>query len=175
MEFFRERVEGYSQSVLENKAMEEKERLEEEQRIEGERIERERLEAMEARRKSLLKSLPDEPGVQEDGVITIALRFPDGKSGKRRFLQDTKLCVVFDWVDAMYGIEREKVELSTMTGRRTFDLHSTDHSMTLRDAGLGKLAGLRVRIRETSDIGADENEQDNSGTNDEEDGGDDER
>jgi len=151
MEFLRERISGYSESLKENKAIEDREKQQEETRREMERKEKEHLERIRARRKELVSSLPPEPALgDERNVITIALRFQDGRSGRRRFMPDTLIHVVFDWVDAMFDIEREKVELSTMTGQQTFTLSTTSADVTLEDVGLGKLTGLRVTELKTN-------------------------
>lgn len=66
------------------------------------------------RRKVLLAQLPEEPS---SGGITVALRWTDGTKGQRRFASDgTTMGTLFDWVDAVYGIERERVQLQTLTG-----------------------------------------------------------
>ena len=53
--------------------------------------------------------------------------------------------MVFNWVDAVYGIEREKIELSTMNGQKRFTyMEDGAENRALKDVGLGKMTGLRV-------------------------------
>ena len=119
---------------------------------------------MAQRRSELLKSLPDEPEAGGDGVVTIALRFADGRRGQRRFDGDEAMATVFNWVDALFEMEREGVELSTMTGQKRFVWGNVeDGVMTLSGAGLGKMTGLRVTEIEQGDgedEGSEEEEED---------------
>ena len=73
---------------------------------------------------------------------------------------------VFNWIDAVHGMEREKVELSSMNGARRFvyveeetgDSSDDDEKETSRDGesvnrtleevGLGKMTALRVSVLE---------------------------
>ena len=116
----------------------------------------EHQQAVLTRRSELRKSLPDE--IDDDGddavVITIALRFADGRTGQRRFASDSSLRDVFNWVDAMFELERETVILQTMNGKQAFewdDKGDGDNNMpTLEEAGLGKKVGLRVIEKKVS-------------------------
>lgn len=143
---FKERKEGYKTSVVSDIQRKERERIEEEERIAKEKEEKERVEMLEKRRESLRLSLPDEPSKDVDGVTTIALRFPDGRSGQRRFLPDTPLSVVFNWVDSGFELEREQVILSTMNGQKSFIWEEVD-DILLAESGLGRMTGLRVTVK----------------------------
>jgi hypothetical protein len=133
------------------------ERREQEKKAEMERIaketaEKERLEAMERRRKELLESLPEEPGKEVmENVMTIALRFMDGRSGQRRFTDDTPLRTLFNWVDAKYEMEREQIILTTMNGQKSFSWDEANDSTTLKETGLGRMTGLRVTLAKKSE------------------------
>ncbi len=71
---------------------------------------------------------------------------------------------VFNWVDATHGLEREKIELSTMNGSKTFMYVEADDdddeesgNITLDEVGLGKMTALRVtEIVEKVDKNEDE-------------------
>lgn len=149
-----ERMEGYRSSMEDDRDRERREQEEEEARKAKERAERERRERLEQRRNELRASLPEEPGSDEPNVMTVALRFPDGRHGRRRFGDDTDMNVVFNWVDATFGMEREKIVLSTMNGRQNFTFREEDDEgemITLKGAGLGRLTGFRVtEIKEES-------------------------
>jgi hypothetical protein len=170
IQLLKERNEGYVTSMKEDKAREEKEDLEARAKKEMEEKERLRKEKLEERRKGLIETLPDEPEVGETGVITIALRFTDGSRDQRRFVADTtSMNDVFNWVDAMHGLEREKIELSTMNGSKTFvyveeecdeEEESGGENMTLEETGLGKMTALRVTEIVTDDDAADKEEED---------------
>ena len=158
-ELFVERQKGYADSQVEDREREIQAQREEEERLAKEHEEKERKAAMEQRRKELAESLPDEPEAGCDGVVTIALRFADGRRGQRRFDGDEEMATVFNWVDGMFRMERERVELSTMTGQKKFvwsDVEGGD--VTLTDAGLGKMTGLRVA--EIEDDHEEEGEED---------------
>ena len=119
-ELYVERQKGYADSQVEDRVREIQTQREEEERLAKEQAEKERKAAMEKRRKELAGSLPEEPEAGGDGVVTIALRFADGRRGQRRFDGDEDMATVFNWVDGMFGMERERVELSTMTGQKKF-------------------------------------------------------
>jgi hypothetical protein len=146
-----ERNRGYVGSIQEDEAREAKEVKERQLKEEEEANERDRLRQLEERRQVLLESLAEEPpvvGTPPEDVITIALRFNDGsnKRDRRRFLAETtSINDVCNWIDATHGIEREKLELTTMNGARKFVYAEDDEKdMTLREAGLAKMTALRV-------------------------------
>ncbi|KAL9188932.1 hypothetical protein ACHAXT_011422 [Thalassiosira profunda] len=178
LQLLRERTEGYASSVQEDRAREEKEEREEQKKREEEERERQRVEELEERRKELLEALPEEPEAGA-GVMTIALRFADGKRDQRRFVaEDTSVNDVFNWIDATHKMEREKVELSTMNGARQFRYAEGDDEDggTLEEAGLGRMTALRVseiaeeeeRDEEGSEEGEEEDEYDEEESDDEE-------
>lgn len=140
-QLYKERVEGYKGSVQSDVTRQIQEQKEEQERIAKEKAEQERLEALEKRRAELLESLPEEPDKTVKDAFTIALRFSDGRSGRRRFASDTPLSTIFNWVDASYSIERELVVLTTMNGKLSF---SWEETQTLQESGLTRNTGLRV-------------------------------
>ncbi len=148
--FMKERNEGYKSSMRQDQEREEEERRTEQKRLEEERIQKEKEEALKQRRKSLLESLPEEPSAPGDGVITIALRFGDGRAGQRRFMDDTEIDVLFNWVDALFEMEREGVLLTTMNGQASFSF-GEEEGKTLKDANLGRLVALRVLEKKDRD------------------------
>ena len=148
--FMKERTEGYETSVQQDRKRVEDERKEEERRIEEERIQKEKEEQLKKRRKELLESLPEEPQGTE-GVINIALRFGDGRTGQRKFTDDTHIDTLFDWVDAIFEEEREAIILTTMNGQQSFSFGEDDK--TLNEAGLGRLVAFRVSVKEGSNDG----------------------
>jgi hypothetical protein len=58
--------------------------------------------------------------------------------------------VVFNWVDCTYKMEREKIVLSTMNGKNSFQYEGNPEEedgvsgVTLKSAGLPRMTGLRV-------------------------------
>lgn len=164
-ELFVERQKGYADSQVEDREREIKAQREEEERLAKEQAEKERKAAMEQRRKELVESLPEEPEAGGDGVVTIALRFADGRRGQRRFDGEEDMVTVFNWVDGIFGLERERVELSTMTGQKKFVWDDVeDGDLTLSDAGLGKMTGLRVvEIEDDDEEEGDEEEEESDG------------
>lgn len=143
LKYFKERKEGYQESEKSDKVRQKLEQEDEERRLREELAEQERLEALEERRKELLQSLPEE--ATGNDAKKIALRFTDGRSGQRRFNPDQPMTDVFNWVDVMYEVEREKVILTTMNGKLRFAWD--DRDKTLVDAGLDKNTGFRVSIQ----------------------------
>jgi hypothetical protein len=140
--FYKDRKEGYIDSMQSDKDRLVRERKEEAERVAKEKAEQAQRDALKKRREELRASLPDEPGKDIEGVKTVALRLADGRSCQRRFAPDVTLSTLFDWVDATFEIERETVILTTMNGQNTFSWDSS--SQTLEEAGLGRLVGLRV-------------------------------
>ena len=171
MELFQERTKGYKKSILEDTTREQREKEEEERKQQLEEERREKELALQERRKELLANLPEEPSPasgQNNRVVTIALRFTDGKKGQRRFLDTVEMEQVFNWVDAEFELERESVILTTMNGSLSFDYVSVvEEGILLKDSGLGKMAALRVTIK-VEDEEVEEN-NDESSTDGEED------
>lgn len=207
MKLLKERTQGYQSSIRDDMARENKEiehQAIEEQKKENERS---RLEMLEIRRAKLLANLIDEPSHDiTDGVVTVALRFaitpnaneninkikqlPQQQDLRRRFIaSETRVNDVFDWIDAMFGYEREMLVLSTMNGSKKFmycddddvgvednnnnnnDNDNDDYNkdekkgknVTLDEAGFSKTMALRVteivRNHSTADVAADKNEE----------------
>lgn len=145
LQYFKERKEGYKSSQKSDKERKQQEKEEEERRLAEAQAEKERLEALEERRAQLLEDLPDEPTGGD--VKKIALRFTDGRSGQRKFSSDQSLMDVFNWVDAMFEIERETVILTTMNGKQVL-VWDDAKDKSLEDAGLGKNTGFRVTVQQ---------------------------
>jgi hypothetical protein len=162
--FYKDRKEGYIDSMQSDKDRLERERKEKAERVAKEKAEQAQRDALVKRREELRASLPDEPGKDVEGVKTVALRLADGQSCQRRFAPDVKISTLFDWVDATFEIERETVILTTMNGQNTFSWDSS--SQTLEEAGLGRLVGLRVTISkpETSEKSENGEESANEST-----------
>lgn len=134
-------------------------------------MERERLESIQRRREELRLTLPEEPPPSDDvHVITIALRFADGRTGQRRFMDDTRVDVLFNWVDVEFEMERENVILTTMNGQQSFEFSgetTTDggDESTLGSAGFRRMMGLRVmEKKEPSKIQGEEEEEEEDDT-----------
>jgi len=169
---YRERQEGYKSSIQSDVQRKEDEKKAEAERVANEKAEQERLAALEERREELKDSLPDEPAKDATGAITIALRFADGRAGQRRFDASTPLTTVFNWVDALYGLERERINLTTMNGQKTFSWDDIGET-TLKEAGLGRMTGLRVMEKQAEEEITEkkaEEEDDTDENEDEEDG-----
>eukprot|EP00536_Pseudo-nitzschia_multiseries_P016093 jgi/Psemu1/220138/e_gw1.1019.2.1 len=143
LQLYKERQEGYIDSVQsdnERKLREAKEAAEQKAR---EVKEAARQAEIDARRQELRQSLPEDVK-GGNNVKKIALRFPDGRSGQRGFAADEPLTVLFNWVDAMFEIERETVVLTTLNGKQTFEWEGDESTTTLEDAGLNRMTALRV-------------------------------
>ena len=167
VQYFKERKEGYLESVQSDVQRRKEEEEEEAERMAKEQAERERKEAIANRREELKLSLPPEV---KNGVKskTIALRFGDGRSGQRRFASNTPFTTIFNWVDAIYEIERELVVLTTLNGKQTF---SWDDDIvcnkTLDEAGLGRNTGFRV-IEKKQEESTESDRKEKTEANDEE-------
>ena len=150
-QLLKERTEGYAESQQQDKEREEKDEMMKQKKKKEEEKEKARIQLIVNRRKELLENLAEEPDMGEESVITIALRFTDGvkrdmSTCKRRFdASTTTTNDVFNWIDAVHEMEREKVELSTMNGAKKF-IYDEDsgEEQTLEGAGLGKMTALRV-------------------------------
>ena len=154
----RERTEGYRASVEEDAVREARERAEAERQRRLEEEEERRREELEERREVLRESLPEEPEPGAAGAATIALRFADGTRDQRRFPSDAPIDSIFDWIDVEHEIERERLELGTMNGSRTF-VHGGEEALTIEGAGLGRMTALRVGIVEGQSEEADEDDE----------------
>lgn len=149
-QLYKERRDGYQDSVQSDRDRERRERIEEEERQEKEQAERERIEQLERRREALRSSLPDEPDSSVTGTKTIALRMADGRSTQRRFAPDTPVATLFNLVDVSFEMERETVILTTLNGQKTLTWEE-DNEATLAEVGFGRMTGLRVSIQKEED------------------------
>jgi hypothetical protein len=139
-----ERRDGYIDSVQSDNERKLKEAKEEAERKKKEVEEAARQAGIDARRQELKDSLPEDL-TSGDNVKKIKLTFADGRSGQRGFASDQPLSVVFNWVDAMFETEREKIFLTTLNGKQTFSWNEEDlDKTTLEDSGLKKMTAFRV-------------------------------
>lgn len=147
----KERVEGLSESIKsDTEKREEEAKLKAEQKAKEE-AEAKRQKEIKERRKELKNALPDDFKSSTD-ARKVSLRFSDGRSGQRGFSPDQPLSDLFNWVDAMFEMERETVVLTTMNGKLTFSWdEDTLNATTLEDAGLGKMTAFRVTVKKEED------------------------
>jgi len=143
LQLYKERQEGYIDSVQSDNERKLKEAQEEADRKAKEVAEAARQAEIDARRQELRQSLPEDMK-GGNNVKKIALRFSDGRTSQRGFSSDQPLTVLFNWVDAMFEIERETVVLTTLNGKQTFAWEGDDITTTLEDAGLNRMTALRV-------------------------------
>jgi len=109
--------------------------------------------------------LPPEPTDSDQmAVKTVALRFADGRTGQRRFAATARTNDLLDWVDAVFGMERETVQLVTLNGKVSLEWNEDDKGTTLEEAGLGKMVGLRVTEKKVAAAAAatDKSDDDSS-------------
>jgi len=162
-EYYKERKEGYSDSVKSDNERKKREKEEEAERVAKEKAEQERQEALEARRVELIESLPEEDTSKD--AKKVAVRFQDGQSGQRQFSPDSLVFDLFNWVDAIFEMEREKVVLTSMNGKILLKWDEETNGKSLKDIGLGRNTGFRVSEAQNEEetIGeeqhAEENEQ----------------
>jgi hypothetical protein len=156
-EYFKERTEGYRESVQSDIERKDREKKEEDERLEKEKAEEERKEAIEKRRKELKESLPEED--TSGKAKKIAIRFADGRKGQRRFAPTEPLSAVLNWVDAIYEVDREKVVLTSMNGKQTMFWDDETNDKTLHEAGFGKNTGFRVAEKEEKEDADDSKEK----------------
>jgi hypothetical protein len=166
LELFKERSEGYKSSMKDDKKRENEEKMKEEQKLAEEKAAKEREEELQQRREKLLENLDDEPEQGGEGVITIAIRFSDGKKGQRRFDGEVEIDEVFNWIDATFKLEREAIVLTTMNGQKSFSFGESE-GLALEDAGLGKMAAFRLTEKKI-DVDSESDEEDTDSDSDEE-------
>lgn len=162
--YWKERKEGYSDSVKSDTERKQREKELEEKKLAEEKAEKERLEAIEARRAELKESLPDDD--TSSGAKKVAVRFADGRSEQRGFAADETLTTIFNWVDVTFEMERERVILTTMNGKKSFSWDDETNDQTLEEAGLGKKTGFRVSEKQV-DTTEKEEEEDGDDNDDE--------
>mmetsp|Transcript_1533 Transcript_1533/g.2091 ORF Transcript_1533/g.2091 Transcript_1533/m.2091 type:complete len:508 (-) Transcript_1533:344-1867(-) len=158
IKYFKERQEGYKSSIQDDKRRKEEEKRQ--ARLEKEQAEKAKAheEAIAKRRIELQDSLPEEPSSTGEGIVTIALRFADGRAGQRRFKADTPVSTIFDWADAEYEMEREIITLVTMNGQHRFE--NWEDTQTLEEAkGIGRMTGLRVIEKQEGDDNSDSKQE----------------
>eukprot|EP00980_Cylindrotheca_fusiformis_P007795 scaffold1669_cov129-Cylindrotheca_fusiformis.AAC.6 len=156
-QYSKERREGYSESIKSDIEKKKREKEEAAKRLAEEEAEKARVEALEKRREELRETLPEEDTSKD--AKKIAVRFADGRSGQRQFSPNQPVSDLFNWVDAMYEIEREKVVLTAMNGKRSFTWSDEDNYKSLKDSGLGRNTGFRVTEKKEE---ADKREEEES-------------
>ncbi|KAL9979674.1 hypothetical protein ACROYT_G017374 [Oculina patagonica] len=75
--------------------------------------------------------LPEEPNLKEEGVITVALRCPDGTVKKRRFTVEAEIKVLFAFAEWLGYSPSRHVILTTYPRKQLSDV-----TQTLKEAGL---------------------------------------
>jgi len=94
-----EQNEAYQESLRADIAKEEAKKASE---LQKKREEDEKMAALafaDAQRRSVLDTLPSEPGPGcTEPICVLRCRFPNGKIGSRKFLQSTKLKILFDYL-----------------------------------------------------------------------------
>jgi len=88
-------------------------------------------ESLRQRTKKQSSVLPEEPNVKEKGVITVALRCPDGAVQKRRFTVESQIKVLFTFADWLGYSPSRHVILTTYPRKQLSDV-----TQTLQEAGL---------------------------------------
>jgi hypothetical protein len=139
-----ERIQGYRGSIRDDLQQREREERERIAGMERQRIEEERISAIQKRREELRASLlsSDEDVV---GGIPVALRFADGRNGKRIFAPTTSLSQIFNWVDGIYEMEREDIILTTLNGKQQFEWKDEEDEEELPTLEtFGKMVAFRV-------------------------------
>ena len=152
VQWAQERAAGYKGSAAADAAAQKRREEEAAERKRQERANEAQKAAIQARRDALRAALPPEVDSTTKGVRTVALRFADGRTGQRRFAPDASLADVFNWIDALFEMERETITLWTMNGKQSFEWKDGDDGdddgmPTLAEAGLGPMVGLRVMER----------------------------
>jgi hypothetical protein len=151
MEIQKERLEGYTESIKSDTERKKKEaKVKAEQQAKEEAEAKRQIDLME-RREELKNALPEDIKSGAN-VKKVSVRFVDGRSGQRGFSSDQPLSVLFNWVDVMFGMERETVILTTLNGKSTFSWDEESiYGTTLEDAGLGKMTAFRVTLKKEVD------------------------
>lgn len=158
LEYYTERKEGYSESVKNDNERNKREKEEEAQRVANEKAEKERKEVVEARRVELKALLPEEDTSKD--AKKVALRFQDGQSGQRQFSPDSSVSDLFNWIDAIFEMEREKVVLTSMNGKITLKWDEETNDRLLKDIGLGRNTGFRASEAQEKEETKGEEEED---------------
>ena len=148
-QWYAERQQGYQQSMQDDVDRQDREARQEAERLALEAAEKERQQAILDRRDELREALGEEP--TKGDLKTIALRLADGRSVQRKFTSDSRMEDVFNFVDVHFEMEREKVELTTMNGKSTYQWED-NADQTLTEAGLSRMVGLRVLERKDAEV-----------------------
>ncbi|XP_022921054.1 FAS-associated factor 1 [Onthophagus taurus] len=129
---------AYRESLEADRAKEEAKRLiaeaeaKEKLRVETERSEK--LAQKEAYRREVEASLPPEPSAEQgDSITQIRFRLPNGKNLERRFLANTQLKVLLDYL-TVQGYPNNEYKVISSWPRR--DLTTLDNTKTLQDLKL---------------------------------------
>ena len=177
VEWYKERKEGYQSSAkLDLERQQREKQLAAEAKALEEREKKQRA-ALLKRRLQLEEQLPEEPESSSSSEIkTVALRLSSSSSSKsgqgsskpqqrlqRRFLSDTPLSTVFNWVDVALEMERETIVLTTLNGRNIYSWKdvqpkggdggdtTTTATLTLANVGPSKMVGFWVKQRQEQD------------------------
>lgn len=163
----KERTQGYTSSIQSDLQRQQKEEQERQDEIKQQQLAQEHMEQTQQRRLQLKESLPDEPTTTGTDTITIALRFittatTTTSNTKRKFDKEIHtLGDVFNWIDAIFEIERETISLTTLSNPRSFT-YDEHEKMTLKDAGFSKMTALRVSeliLKDNDDENDDDEEE----------------
>ena len=119
---------------------------EEEERIAAEKAVAEAMEAEAAAKAAAEReaaiaaandALPDEPEVGAEGVVDVAVKLPDGRRVRRRFLKSHPLQAVFNFLVSAEHLEAGSYRLVSQFPRRSFENHA-EGAPTLEAAGLNQ-------------------------------------
>eukprot|EP01023_Acetabularia_acetabulum_P030112 TRINITY_DN2835_c0_g1_i6.p1 TRINITY_DN2835_c0_g1~~TRINITY_DN2835_c0_g1_i6.p1 ORF type:complete len:273 (-),score=52.00 TRINITY_DN2835_c0_g1_i6:259-1077(-) len=88
-------------------------------------------------------SLPEEPAVGTPSTTLIRIRLPDGSNQQRRFNDQDKVSVVYDFVCSLEALKCWKFSLASSYPRKVYGPET--HSLNLQDAGLSPQAVLFVQ------------------------------
>jgi hypothetical protein len=147
--YFQERTAGYQGSIQSDRDRAALERAQAAELVAQERAERDHDAALQRRRVIRRAALAPEPERDEADVKTVSLRWPDGRSSQRRFSADVELTELFYWADVEFEVDGEALRLTTMNGKQSFTWD--DRTVSLADAGLGKMTGMRVTQTKQAD------------------------
>lgn len=122
--------------------LERERREKDEQRRQVELAQRELLmkEQREQRRQQLQREIPPEPAKGEPNVLSLMIRFGDGKKVTRRFYYDDPIQLLFKFVESQ--VEMEKFEIGITHPKREI----VENEQTFREANIPPNAVLYVDI-----------------------------
>ncbi|XP_036911210.1 UBX domain-containing protein 8 isoform X2 [Sturnira hondurensis] len=93
--------------------------------------------------------LPEEPPEAAEEAVTVALRCPNGRVLRRRFLKSCSSQALFDWM-LKIGYHTSLYSLSTSFPRRPLQVEGGLHCRTLQDIGISVDTILNVEEKEPS-------------------------